>query len=65
MNQLQLMSQWIEINTQIKNCKRILERYPDDIFYITELQWLEKREVRLKIEVDKIKAISEEDVIIQ
>lgn len=45
MNQLQLMTQWIGINKQIKNCKRILERYPDDIFYITALQELEKEKL--------------------
>lgn len=55
MNRLQVMTQWIGVNKKIKNCKRILERYPSNLFYITALQELEKREVKLKDEIDKIK----------
>ncbi len=65
MNRLQLITQWIGVNKKIKNCKRILERYPDDLFYITALQELEKRESKLKAEIDKIKGISEEAVTVK
>jgi len=56
MNDLETMTEWIEVNKQLKNIENRLQIYPTNELFLTEKQRLTKREAKLRLLVDTIKS---------
>ena len=54
-SQLALVNDWLDVNRRIKNCERLIEKYPGDASIRVELQELKRRGNRLKSKIDTFK----------
>lgn len=61
MNDLEIMTEWIEVNKQLKNIENRLQIYPTNKLFLTEKQRLNKIEAKLKSLMDLVKSKTKED----
>lgn len=64
MNDLEMMTEWIEVNKQLENIENRLQIYPTNKLFLTEKQRLNKREAELKTLVDIVKSRTKGDYFI-
>jgi hypothetical protein len=57
---IETFNNWIDVNQRLRNCERLVEKYPNDLSLQVECQELKKTESKLKYKLDKSKAIKED-----